>query len=1780
MSRHHIIISGTGRAGTTFLVQLLTSLGLDTGFTDTTSAIESNCNAGMERDIRHADAPYVIKSPWLCDYLDDVLDNADIVIDHAIIPVRDLYSAAESRRDITRRTDGAPYSGAIPGGLWHTNDPQQQEIVLANQLYKIIYTIAKRDIPITLLHFPRFSYDAEYLYRKIEITLNGVDYETFLAAFHKVARPELVHRFSPQDAGGTLSTEEDDRFGKLCSVYSTAGEVGGCDAKTCAEPNGPTDEGLMSPLNPLSHPVCVSQPLRMAPSAWTQHIPFAMFLIDVLRPNIVVELGTHTGVSYCAFCQAVKELKLETRCYAVDAWKGDPHSGSYGNEILDNLRMHHDPLYGSFSQLIQTTFDDALNHFDNGTIDLLHIDGYHTYEAVKNDFLNWLPKMSNRGVMLFHDTEVRKGDFGVRQLWQELKQQYPSFEILHGFGLGLLAVGALQTEPLKVLLNTPKSDLLHLREFFYQLGRRLEIEQSSLEIETQLADRLAEPEEKVSVLDRSKDDDGSSSQPASSQEPEPFVVREETPVQGLDPVEDIQERIEPLILEPSVLEGFGSVQVIREKIAPLTLDVSSTAPSRINLLVPTINLMYVFGGYITKFNLARHLAENGYNVRIIIVDRCDYNPESWRQQLHAYAGLENFIDVVELAYMFDRSKSLEVNKDDAFIATTWWTAHIAHRAVKDLGKERFLYLIQEYEPLTFPMGTFAALADQTYRFPHYAVFSAELLRDYFRRNAMGVFARGNEIGDQDSISFRNTITSVGPLSVEDIVNRTPKKLLFYSRPEAHAARNMFEMALLALSQAIKSRYFEGDWEFHGIGTVETSSNIRLADGVSMQVLPRQPQDAYREVLRAHDLGLSLMYTPHPSLVPIEMASAGMLVVTNTYANKTREALRDISSNIIAVPPTIEDVSLGLREAAANIEDYDRRVRGSRVNWSTLWDSSFDSSFMNRVKEFLDGAQQARKGAYSAAYDPRKSDALNDDKGNHQLLFPTSVAHHVPSSAFEPRDMIESLRRQLIEKEGSLNVLTQLLAQHETQLRRITNTLGWRLLSYYGPIKYSYVLPAYNWIRSVFQPRVPAQPPETLYQIWARRCEELRYNPERAAKNLDRFNYKPTISIIMPVYNVSREDLSRALDSVLNQYYPFWELCICDDASTLRHVRSVLEDYAASDKRIKVVFSEENRGIAIASNRALELATGEFIGLLDDDDEITPDALYEVIQTLQEVNADLIYSDEDKLDTEGSRCDPFFKPAWSPDLLFSCNYISHFGVYRKSIVDQIAGFRRGFDGSQDYDLVLRFTEKSDKIAHIPKILYHWRKVSGSAAASTLSKPYAYEAGEKALTETLRRREIRGEATREIAPGFYRVRRDLVSAGKVSIVIPTRDRLELLRQCIDSIESKTQYNNYEIVIVNNASRERDTLEYLAHTPHRVIHDAGSFNYSRLNNRAAREVDGDYLLLLNNDIEVISGEWLSAMIEHAQRPEVGAVGAKLLYPDNRVQHAGVVLGLGGVANHSHRFRDGYEDPGYFGFANRIRNYSAVTAACLMIRRKLFEEIGGLDEKNLAVTFNDVDLCLRLRRQGYLIVYTPYALLYHKESASRGHGVDPDEDSYMMTKWRNEILSDPYYSPNLTLKTEDFSIDCSKPESFYCVYTQEMSSEPIGCPREGGQVGQKFTIDQDNLCAVAIEFGTFQSVCKGTVRFHLWQANDPNYNLAVAVDASVIRDNEYHMFAFDPVPNSSHTAYYFFVEYVSHEPHSPLAIWKSSFDSTAMGPHFENHEASSGTLSFKVFCQKQFRA
>lgn len=549
----------------------------------------------------------------------------------------------------------------------------------------------------------------------------------------------------------------------------------------------------------------------------------------------------------------------------------------------------------------------------------------------------------------------------------------------------------------------------------------------------------------------------------------------------------------------------------------------------------------------------------------------------------------------------------------------------------------------------------------------------------------------------------------------------------------------------------------------------------------------------------------------------------------------------------------------------------------------------------------------------------------------------------------------------------------------------------------------------------------------LYQLWIEKNEPKPSDFSRLRKEVYSLSYQPRISIVMPVYNVDEVWLREAIESVRNQIYPHWELCIADDGSTRPHIRKVLEEYRQQDDRIKVTYLPHNQGISVASNAALALATGEFVGLLDHDDELAPWTLLEVVKLLnQNPDLDFIYSDEDKLEPDGRRSEPFFKPDFSPDLLMSMNYICHFSVFRRSLLTKIGCFREGFEGSQDYDVILRVIEQTCKVAHIPKILYHWRKIPGSASGSVNAKSYAYKAAVRALEEALERRNICGEIT-VLAPGRHRIRYKIAGDPLVSIIIPTKDRLELLRRCIESIREKTIYRNYEIIVVDNGSEELKTIDYLRRIEHygncRVVAFNQPFNYSCINNFAVAQANGTFLVFLNNDTEVITPEWLEEMLGHAQRKEVGAVGAKLLFPNNTIQHGGVILRLGGVAGHAFYGLPASES-GYMGLATVTRNCAAVTGACMMLRRAVFEEVGGFDEE-LDVAYNDVDLCLRIILRGYYIVWTPHAVLYHHESASRGNHQPERNIRYFCEKWRDFLdRGDPFYNSNLALDRSDFMV------------------------------------------------------------------------------------------------------------------------------------------------------------
>ena len=561
-----------------------------------------------------------------------------------------------------------------------------------------------------------------------------------------------------------------------------------------------------------------------------------------------------------------------------------------------------------------------------------------------------------------------------------------------------------------------------------------------------------------------------------------------------------------------------------------------------------------------------------------------------------------------------------------------------------------------------------------------------------------------------------------------------------------------------------------------------------------------------------------------------------------------------------------------------------------------------------------------------------------------------------------------------------------------------------------------------------------------YTEWVRQFDTLT-DADRANMRATQagFAHQPLISVLMPTYNPKPDWLIEAIESIRSQIYTNWELCIADDASPDAAVLPILENYAKLDPRIKIVIRPQNGHISAASNSALELVTGEWTALLDHDDILPEHALFWVAHAINaQPDVRMIYSDEDKTDETGRRFDPYFKCDWNPDLFYSHNMFSHLGVYHTALFRQVGGFRKGFEGAQDYDLALRCIEQiqPSQICHITRVLYQWRVHAESTALAAEAKPYAMIAGERALNEHFQRTGVNGKV-KLIGHGYEASYELPVDLPLVSIIIPTRNGLDLLKQCLNSIFTKTTYFNYEVLIVDNGSDDADILTYFsalaAHPQHgknvRIIHDDSPFNYSRLNNKSVLQAKGEIIALLNNDIEVISPNWLSEMVSHALRPGVGAVGAKLWYPNNTIQHAGVTLGVGGVAAHAHRLLP-QGNFGYMGRAVLTQSFSAVTAACLVIRKAIYDQVDGLNEVELAVGYNDVDFCLRVREAGFRNVWTPLAELYHHESATRGSDVTPvnkarldTEVAYMKQRWGALLQNDPAYSPNLTLGGDDFS-------------------------------------------------------------------------------------------------------------------------------------------------------------
>lgn len=566
-----------------------------------------------------------------------------------------------------------------------------------------------------------------------------------------------------------------------------------------------------------------------------------------------------------------------------------------------------------------------------------------------------------------------------------------------------------------------------------------------------------------------------------------------------------------------------------------------------------------------------------------------------------------------------------------------------------------------------------------------------------------------------------------------------------------------------------------------------------------------------------------------------------------------------------------------------------------------------------------------------------------------------------------------------------------------------------------------------------------QKTKRLYKKWISQYDVLSTEDhQKILEKIEQLPLKPLISILMPVYNVPETWLRKALQSVCNQLYPHWELCIADDCSTQTHVRKILEEYQRKDpRRIRVDFRTKNGHISIASNTALNLVSGEFCALMDHDDELPRHALYRIADKInQHPNADLIYSDEDKIDQNGERFDPHFKPDWNPDLFYSQNFINHLGVYRTSILKKLGGFRTSFEGSQDYDLALRFIEHTnpEKIIHIPEILYHWRSIPGSVAFSSEEKPYAGAAARKAIQSHFDRIGIQARSASGYGP-YHRVKYNLPQAlPLVSIVIRAQFNKDLLKETIEAILYKTDYFNTELIIVYDVDTSGDTLKYLEELKKneqiKLVQCTVTSNNSAAFNLGAKYSQGSILTLLNTNIQIINSEWLAELVSHVIRKEIGIVGPKLISPNQQIRHAGIYLGLiDGITGYPYRGMN-VNSPGYIGRAQLTQNFSAVTGACMLIRNDLFHKVGGLDEINLPDTYADIDLCLRIRKLGYLILWTPHSVLYDIEESLQNPNFSDNcfhlkqKLEFMKLRWSSLLTSDPYYNPNLTLMNHNMQL------------------------------------------------------------------------------------------------------------------------------------------------------------
>jgi glycosyltransferase involved in cell wall biosynthesis len=1293
------------------------------------------------------------------------------------------------------------------------------------------------------------------------------------------------------------------------------------------------------------------------PTSWVGHIPFASWIVKALRPRIVVELGVHTGNSFFTFAEAASHFDVPAILYGIDTWAGDDHAGTYAEEVFVDVNGVAQSRFPHSVRLVRKLFEDAVDDFQDGSIDLLHIDGLHTYDAVKQDFETWRSKLSDRAVVLFHDIAVTEEGFGVARFWTEMEKAYPGFAFRHSNGLGVLLVG--QRVPAHILAYASGSAHDALITLFAKLGDFLvgTIE-SGPSIGALPINAYLDPPRVYVAADGAFDEAHAvdakplSGSPGTLQCRLPVVSDAESAVLRIDPMNHLGMRAVHRVL--IFVEGQES---------PIEL-VASPMDRRERLAIVPIELGTVFLGIEEDSQWFPQLS-----------------PEARRYlALGATLAFEPIAaPLTSLGRMLLRSaQSL--------------AAPLEHRLAELMKLERLQALppIEELQELVESQK--AQLADTQARLEGADVRADRALAELAQESAL-----------------KQTLEA--ELSQESALKLALQAELVQAAKRAKELRTTTDEDVNALLEFVGAA--------HGMRSRESiDATTQIAERLALH-----------DNATVRSMSGSLM-----TLFEANEVAKGRHVVERQRRAISRKRPR----------PLVGDKNSLLLEPIRGLAPLDESGR----HWRALdGDPQFAfeqlTSYAGHWIELTIGLVTNERSGNAVIY-LDQGDGLSErttvaipraSRGAPSVAMIFLVPPGLRNARFDPCSVptdlaLNSLQIRAISKWQAIWGMARLM-RRTGSLKRFQSVYLPQWRSMRSPVARGLMKRAFvEAYGETLQMRGPN------YGGWIEMFEPGANSYPMLESKRERWGRQPLISVLVPTYNTPARFLREAIESVLNQNYRNWELCIADDGSTARHVRKMLKQYQARDRRIKVVFRGSNGHISAASNSALELVSGEFIALLDHDDRLHPLALHYVAETIVANPAvKMIYSDEDKLDPSGRRHSPYFKSDFNRELFLAQNMVTHLGCYATETVRGIGGFRIGLEGSQDWDLALRVCEVIDpsQIVHIPRVLYHWRELPGSTAASLAEKPYAHTAGRRAVEDHLKRQNI--EATVHPVPGlpmWNKVRYAIPgSPPKVTIVIPTRDKVEVLKTCVDSVLQST-YPNFDVIIVDNGSTESASIDYFESLPRdriTVLRDDSPFNYSSINNRAVEQASGDLICLLNNDIEVINRDWLEEMVAIASQDSIGIVGARLWYPDFRLQHAGVILGIGGVAGHGHRLAP-KGDPGYFGRAALPQQLSAVTGACLLIKRALWDALGGLDE-TLGVAFNDIDLCLRAGVAGYRTVWTPFAELIHYESISRGAEDTPEkiarftsETALMRSRWGHKLEEDPFYSPNLTLIAEDYSI------------------------------------------------------------------------------------------------------------------------------------------------------------